>query len=195
MTFSSLKEGLIYQDSGKEGYMAFYMHQPRRGLWGCFMLRYTHTKSIEGNRKISIKTSIRWKGKFTYSFFCSRSSHSCLHSMAMETMLWRRHHNRLWLQLGALCHKTMASHSTTSSTTCGQPLWLGLALGKCWSRRARQDAGPEVCGKADRQKRCVSAGNPEMSHYKSQLGAYQKVFFTEHLSIDKIKGFSSQLST
>lgn len=42
---------------------------------------------------------------------------------------------------------------------------------------------------------CESAGDTGMSHYKSQPGAYQEVFFTEHLSIDKIKGFSSQLST
>lgn len=62
MTFSSLKEGLIYQDSGEEGYMAFYMHQPRRGLWGCFMLRYTHTKSIEATERYLLRHPLGEKG-------------------------------------------------------------------------------------------------------------------------------------
>lgn len=69
------------------------------------MLRYIPTKSIEGNRKISINISTRWKRNFTHSFFCSGSSHSCLFSMATETVLWRSHHNRLWLQLGVCATK------------------------------------------------------------------------------------------
>lgn len=115
MTFSSLNEGFIYQDSGTEGYMAFYVHQPRRGSWGCFMLRYVHTESIEGNTKISIKMpkQTQFTGKRNSLIHSSVAIHLAPASTA-------------WPQRQALKEP---SQEITASTRCSALQNHGLSLG------------------------------------------------------------------
>lgn len=96
----------------------------------------------------------------------------------------------------------MAFHSATCSATCGQPPRLRAGQLAQPGLSVSMGEGPgcagavQNTGRATKEKGCASPVEAETQWgQKGQLCAYQEIFLTEHLSIDEIKGFSSQLPT
>lgn len=159
-----------------------------------WVLLHAHTKSTEGKGKISIK--MPKENQLT------PKGNSLIHS---SVAIYLALVPTAWPQTHALKEPLQeATASATGSAPQNPVLLLSYfqhhMWGWPWVKGEQKGAGQELCemwAKLPGRDSAHSAGEGEMCQHKGQLQlcAYQEILFTEHLAIDKIKGFSSQLST